>query len=261
MRWLPSWLGNSFSSLFKEFREEIFTFDDAVGTLRKRPQQTLLTLSLLRRHGYMVVFARDGRKRLYRLCDPGPLTVALALGADFDLKQGRYRNLVLKTLFDLFYSYRDDLSSLIVFGSVARGTASSSSDVDMLVVGGFEKPFIARIDELGELEHSGLIKEELGWLKARDIHTHISWYPLTRTEVSAFRPLYLDMVDEVAIVYDRDDLFRSVLTSLRARLDRMGSKRVWMEKGRWYWVLDPSIKPEEALTLEEVRPGVHARSR
>ena len=47
-------------------------------------------------------------------------------------------------------------------------------------------------------------------------------------------PLYLDMVEDAIIVYDKDDFFRKILQNVRNRLKELGSKRVRMGK-RWYW--------------------------
>jgi hypothetical protein len=50
--------------------------------------------------------------------------------------------------------------------------------------------------------------------------------------------LFLDMLDDSKILFERDGFFRQEMSSLRERLARLGAKRIW--KGNaWYWDLKP----------------------
>jgi hypothetical protein len=41
------------------------------------------------------------------------------------------------------------------------------------------------------------------------------------------------------LLYDRDGFFRGVLERLRARLRELGSQKVYLDDGHWYWILKP----------------------
>lgn len=260
LQWLPAWLGEAFSTLYAHVGEELYTFSDVKEMLQVNEKKALLLVSLLRRRGFISVFGREGRRKLYRTCDPRTLTTAMGLRVAFSLKNGRYRNLVLKTLHELNFSFQKRLQSMIVFGSVARGAATAQSDLDVLVIGNFDIPFVSRIDDLCDLEYGDLIGGELEWLKRHGVNCHVSWFPLTPEEATRVRPIYFDLVEDALFIYDRDGFFQNVLNLLRAKMLSIGSRRVWLDKDKWFWIIKPSIKPEEALSIEEIRTGLHQGS-
>lgn len=248
-RWLPRWLGEAFSTIYLRHGEELLSFRDALNALQMNEQRVLLVLSQLRRRGYIHVFEREGRSKRYRAVEPNTLLVVAGLHARADLSLGRYECLALKALRSLHLEFHDDLLSVVLYGSVARGTARLDSDLDLLVVGNFSGSFSERVDRLLELEYGGILAEELNWLKTRGVLTHISWLPLRKEEASEFRPLYLDMTDESVTVYDKDGFFESVLDRIRRDLARMGSRRVELGEGRRLWLLNPEIGKEESAKV------------
>ncbi|MDK2796404.1 MAG: uncharacterized protein PWQ58_1603 [Archaeoglobaceae archaeon] len=66
----------------------------------------------------------------------------------------------------------------------------------------------------------------------------IEFSPIIKTpeEAIRFSPIYLDMVEDAVILYDKNGFFRNVLENLRKKLEELGSKRLRIGK-RWYWVL------------------------
>ncbi|MEM2550445.1 MAG: nucleotidyltransferase domain-containing protein, partial [Nitrososphaerota archaeon] len=72
--------------------------------------------------------------------------------------------------------------------------------------------------------------EELGY--------HVEFSPVIKTpeEARVFSPLYLDMVEDAVILFDRDGFFDGVLRRLRGRLQELGAERVRLGKA-WYWRL------------------------
>ena len=61
------------------------------------------------------------------------------------------------------------------------------------------------------------------------------------------RPIYLDMVMDAVIVYDREGFFEGVLKGLAERLEALGAER---RLGRlWYWVLKRDYRPGEVIEL------------
>ena len=64
----------------------------------------------------------------------------------------------------------------------------------------------------------------------------------TRPEAEVRTPIYLDMVEDARILYDRDGFFSGVLAGLRRRLAELGARRVFLEDGSWYWDLKPDYR-------------------
>ena len=77
------------------------------------------------------------------------------------------------------------------------------------------------------------------------------WSPilLTKDESTYHSPLYLDLVDDARMLLDRGDHFRRVLDGLRVRMKELGSRRVRLPDGTWYWDLKPDRKPGEVVRL------------
>lgn len=143
--------------------------------------------------------------------------------------------------------YGDRLASLVIYGSVARGTAGPESDIDVLLVADpLPNGRLNRVSEFEAVEQR--MKAELGSLEDGGFRPRISAVFKTREEAGAGSPLFLDMVEDAVILYDRDGFFEGVIGRLRDRLNRLGAKRVFQGE-RWYWVLKPDYRPGEVFEI------------
>lgn len=131
--------------------------------------------------------------------------------------------------------FGDDLVSVVLFGSVARGDNRKDSDVDLLiVVKNLPKDSTLKRIRLFEEKVEDKLNLEQYWKEGY----YISLSPILKTpeEAEKFSPLYLDMTQDAVILYDKDRFFKGVLDKLRERLNELGAERVWMGR-KWYWVL------------------------
>lgn len=143
--------------------------------------------------------------------------------------------------------YGDRLTSLVVFGSVGRGTARPDSDLDLLLVADpLPRGRMARVSEFAAVEDA--IAPLLRRLRDEGLTTEISPVFKTAAEAAHGSPLFLDMVEDARVVVDRGGFFAGVLDRLRGRLQELGSRRVW-RGARWYWDLKPDRKPGEVIEL------------
>ncbi len=130
------------------------------------------------------------------------------------------------------------LVSLVLYGSYARCEPRPDSDIDVLVV--LEKLLEDRFQLhvlLDEVEKN-LIEafEKLGELGYTPVLSPII---LDRERAMRFRPLYIDIVFDAVILYDKDFFMKSILEKVRRKLEALGARRVKIGKK---WIVD--IKPD-----------------
>jgi uncharacterized protein len=135
------------------------------------------------------------------------------------------------------------LVSIVLFGSVARRDARTSSDIDLLIVAeGWPHSLADRRRPL---------LAEWTRLRAERELPEVEWNLVTKTpdEAQHRSPLYLDMVEDAVFILDRGGFFGAVLDELRARMRTLGSRRVFLSDGSWYWDLKPDFRFGEVVEL------------
>jgi len=138
------------------------------------------------------------------------------------------------------------LASVALFGSVARRTARADSDLDLfVVVEGLPRGRRARLQTFEAVER--LLEPELAAL-GRNAHA-VELSPVLRTpdDLAVASPLLLDLTEDAVILEDRGAL-SAALEDLRARLRRLGARRIW-NGPRWYWDLKPDYRRGEIIRL------------
>jgi predicted nucleotidyltransferase len=143
--------------------------------------------------------------------------------------------------------YGGRLVSVVVYGSVARGTMRFDSDIDLLIVArGLPKGQSRRRVEFREVER--LVEPEMHRLAGLGVTTELSVVFKTPEEVEIGSPLFFDMVEDARILFDENGAFSKRLDRLRKRMAELGAKRIW--KGNaWYWDLKPDYKPGEVFEI------------
>ncbi len=133
--------------------------------------------------------------------------------------------------------YGNRLVSIVVYGSVGRGTPRFDSDIDCLIIcRDLPQGRTQRIEDFLILEEK--LSPELKRLQQQGVSTTFSPILKTPEEVLKGSPLFLDMIEDAKILYDARQFFEKYLVNLKKRLKILGSKRVW--KGNaWYWILKP----------------------
>jgi len=160
----------------------------------------------------------------------------------------RFKELERRLLAEIRSFYGERLVSVILFGSVAREAQSFESDLDLLVIAeGLPQGRMKRIREFGSVEDK--VEPFLKTLQQKEgINTYISAIIKSPEEAEKGSPLFLDMVEDAKMLFDRDGFFAAVLERLRKRLKELGSKRIW-QGNAWYWDLKPDYKPGDVIEL------------
>ena len=141
----------------------------------------------------------------------------------------------------------NNLTSVVLFGSVARGNVTPTSDIDLLVIAKELPRGAFRRRELLEPVRERLLAE-LDSLWARGIYTDFVEVIKTEREAQKTHLFYLDMTEEAIILYDRDNFFANILERLREKLRELKAKRKRLGR-MWYWDLKPDFKPGEVIEL------------
>ena len=159
----------------------------------------------------------------------------------------RYDDLLDHLVAELRAHYGERLMACLVFGSVGRGTPRADSDVDLLIVArDLPRGRFSRVDEFLPVE--ARLAPILGTGEGTTGAIPLSPVFKTPEEVEQGSPLFLDMVEDARILYDRDGFIFGHLAHLRARLKELGARRVWRGNA-WYWDLKPDLQPGEVVTL------------
>lgn len=135
------------------------------------------------------------------------------------------------------------LVSIVLFGSVARRQAGPASDLDVLLVA----------EGLAGSPAERRRPFQQAWERARSRQglPAVEWNLVTKTPAEATTrvPLYLDLVEDGVLILDRRGLFAAVLAGLRARMRELGSRRIFLPDGSWYWDLKPDFRFGEVVEL------------
>jgi hypothetical protein len=151
--------------------------------------------------------------------------------------------LIAQTALDSLQShYGERLISLAIFGSIARGTATPVSDLDLLIVAdGLPKGRMPRVTEFLPCE-----EEILGAVNVAGLE--ISPIIKTPREVVAGSPLFWDMTEDVIILFDRGGFLGSFLLRVKERLAALKAHRVFRGNA-WYWILKEDFTPGEIFEI------------
>ncbi len=141
--------------------------------------------------------------------------------------------------------YGRRLTSVVLYGSVARGDFRPESDIDLLVVVEGEPGMGGLIQALRE---SCLRDLEVELMKAGLPHS-VQPLVITVEHLRAHPPLLLDLTTDAVVLFDRDGVFAREMDVLRSRMAALGSRKVVLPDGNWYWILKPDIKFGEVVRL------------
>ena len=144
------------------------------------------------------------------------------------------REFVSSFVGELLRRHRGNVVSVVLFGSLARGNFRRTSDIDLLIVmRGLPKSRLQRYKLIADaIDGVEGVREELA---RAGVYTGISPVILSVEEAKRFRPLYLDLIHDSEILYDKGGFFSRILRRVAELVAEFGGERVWVGR-RWYWV-------------------------
>jgi predicted nucleotidyltransferase len=143
--------------------------------------------------------------------------------------------------------YGPRLVSVAVYGSVGRGTPHPDSDLDVLIVAdSLPNGRLQRVAEFRAVE--AVLAPHLSEAQTTGLTPVVSPVFKTPAEARQGSPLFLDMIEDARVLYDRDNFLQKTLAQFKARLDHLGARRIWRGNA-WFWDLKPDYKPGEVFEL------------
>lgn len=144
----------------------------------------------------------------------------------------------------------DSLLTIVLYGSVARGTASPTSDIDLLIIQReASSSYYERLEPVLEVERALRDSEVFQVVARESLFPPVSFLLLSEEEAQENRYIFLDMVEEAVVLFEQDRFFTKRMEKLRRRLKELGAKRIILPDGSWYWDLKPDLVVGEVFEL------------
>jgi len=144
---------------------------------------------------------------------------------------------------DLFLSklkeaLAEELLSVALFGSIARGEGTPDSDIDLLI--------IVKGNRVQNFKKYIKIKMEC----EKDSPPYFSSIFTTEENLRKKPLILLDILHEGKILYDPSNVLQHLLNKMSNRLKELGAERRALDKNTWLWDLKPDWKLGEVVNIE-----------
>ncbi len=146
-------------------------------------------------------------------------------------------------------TFGDNIVSVVLYGSVARNEARKDSDIDIcLIFRSLPKSRHKRTLLIFPLIKALWKRKDCRTLLEQGYLPEIVPILYTIEEIQDTKPIFLDMVEEGIILLD-NGTFRQKLNEIKNNMRRLGSHKVMLKDGSYYWVLKPDLHLGEELTI------------
>jgi len=241
MKWMPKWIGKRYASLWSKFKEEPFSYSQASSLLK---QYTSNYLSELKTCQSLFTFGRGRRARRYRLIPPNLFIYAYAHQFQVEgLKSSLYTSLLVKFFYVLKEDFGENLLAMGVFGSVARGTATKESDIDILIlVKNLDMSLLERTKRILHLKNNAIISQELAFLDSLGYTPQLNCY-MRQPEELKVTYFTIDLSYDLHILFD-EGILQEFLHQIEKRIKEKAIQRVYLDEEKYY--LDLGLEFGEA---------------
>jgi len=244
----PPWLFRRYAELLFQTNYLPFTVGEARRVFSAGEVPPAVQLARLSKLGWLDRWARG----TYRVVHPLVCMREMVAPGWRGRVQQRDRLPILElTVARVFEEFGSALRSLVLFGSLARGTAKKESDIDLLLVAdGLPESYDKRLSVIRSILSFEPIEKwrSLLW-KEEGLYPLVEIIPLTAEEALKTHPFYLDMTESAIVIYDREMFFARKLDHLRASLEEIGAFKSVLPSGQWFWVLAKDASAAERLVL------------
>lgn len=177
-------------------------------------------------------------------------TPGKALGREANAISRLYRALAEQFAAILRRELGERLTAIVLYGSVARGTARQNSDIDVLIIAGeTDKEREATRDEIWKWDDAFEDQPEVVALQKAGYPARLEIYVLSKAQARRGTPIYLDMTLEAIVLYDPEGFFDRRIQQIKRRMAELNSYREWVEQDLYVWHLKANLKPGEVFSL------------
>lgn len=155
---------------------------------------------------------------------------------NFDHLPFFYRDYLYNFLIKLKEIFKEDLLSVILFGSVARGKWTKESDIDVLIIFSNKISENMQLDEkLTEVILNFYDKNNLKDEQGNYLYTPIQEISLFHKDLDKFRTLFYDIAMDGLLIFDRNQIGLKFINKTKLRIKKKGLKRIFYSDEDFYW--------------------------
>lgn len=167
---------------------------------------------------------------------------------DFDRVSYIFRDYLYNFVRLLKENYKEDLLSIILFGSVARGKWNNESDIDLFIIFSNKSSIRTAINNrLTKIISDYERKSKLRNSKGDRLFSTIQDMSLSLKDLHTFRTIFYDIAMDGIILFDRNQTGFHFLKKIKKRIEEKGLKRVFIKENDYYW--ERNVKFGEIIEL------------
>jgi len=160
-----------------------------------------------------------------------------------------YMTLILDFVDLLKEVFKDNIVSAVLYGSVAKGMARKDSDIDIcLIFKTLPKSRHKRTLLIFPLIKALREKDSYKVLYDKGYLPEIAPVLYTAQEIQDTKPILLDMVEDGIVLLD-DGTFKKKIKEVKQRMKELGTQKIVLENGDYYWILKPGLRLSEVVSL------------
>ncbi|MHA1726472.1 MAG: nucleotidyltransferase domain-containing protein [Promethearchaeota archaeon] len=169
---------------------------------------------------------------------------------DYDRIPYIFRDFLYNFIQTLKKEYGKNLLSVVLYGSIARGTWNLSSDLDLFMIFSNEtkekkslsKDVLKIIMEFEKFNTMNTGKNLNSFLPIQDISLKLK-------DLENFRTLFYDIAMDGILIYDTNSIGATFLEKIRNRIEEKGLQRIFIGYDNFYWKRKENVKFGEIFEL------------
>ncbi len=231
MKWMPKWIGKCYAKLWIQFGEESFSYYQAKQLLKK---YTSNYLSELKKSQSLITFGNKRHTKRYRLIPPNIFIYAYGNNISLDwLKKSIYTGLLLKFFWVMKEYLKNDLLAVGIFGSLARGTATNESDIDVfIIVKNLNMSLFERTKYFIKLKKDPIVSKEINFLRSQNYNPQLNCY-IRQPEELKINYFTIDLSYDMKYMFDSGFL-EKFLNKIEEKIKKKGIKRLFLDEEKYY---------------------------